>query len=273
MLAINLTPGIPGGHRACLRALCGADEALIQDGDPREIIALLKRLVVDSGDGTITPEQIPDLPICDVDRLIAGLHLRDLGDQIESRAVCAHCQGRFELSFSLRGLLQSIGGTDRSRTEGLVGPDEERTFRTTDGLRFRLPTTRDLDATAGLSPETAAERLRRGCVLEGDPERDPRLLEESMAAVGPVLDVDLDAECPHCATTGQVRFEMQGYLARALAFERRFLNHEVHQMALAYGWSRSEILDMPRADRRAHAQMILAGSSTTARRRTAAIRT
>ena len=80
----------------------------------------------------------------------------------------------------------------------------------------------------------------------------------STAAVGPVLDTDLDVVCPDCDTDQQVRFEMQRFFGRALALERRFLNHEVHQLARAYGWHRSEILAMSREDRRAHVRMVLA---------------
>jgi hypothetical protein len=59
---------------------------------------------------------------------------------------------------------------------------------------------------------------------------------------------------------------VQSYFGRALVFERRFLNQEVHQLARAYGWQRSEILAMTREDRRAHVRLILAEAMASQRR-------
>jgi hypothetical protein len=46
------------------------------------------------------------------------------------------------------------------------------------------------------------------------------------------------------------------YLLRALAYEKQFLIHEVHRIALAYGWGYDEILSLTREDRRGFVRLI-----------------
>ncbi|HEV8486721.1 MAG TPA: hypothetical protein VGV87_24460, partial [Blastocatellia bacterium] len=71
-----------------------------------------------------------------------------------------------------------------------------------------------------------------------------------------LLDLDLDAVCPHCGARQTVRFDIQSYLFRALGYERQFLNHEVHCIARSYGWSYEEILSLSREDRRTFVGLI-----------------
>lgn len=266
MLAVELKPGVSGARRACLRPLCGGDETLMQSGAPHETLSLIQHLLVDCGDGSLEPHRVGDLPVCDVDRLVAMLYVRDLGDRIESRARCVGCGTPFDLSFSLLELVKACDDTRARGLAGVEGPHEDGTFSLGDGRRFRLPATRDLEAASVLGPDEAARCLRRDCVLEGDPELDPQALDDAMAAVGPVLDTDIEAVCPSCGNAQRLRFDVQGFFGRALTLERHLLNHEVHQLASAYGWQRSEILAMTREDRRTHVRLILAEASRLRRR-------
>lgn len=266
MLAVDLSPDSSGSRRACLRALCGLDEVLVESGAPHETLSLLERLLIDCGDGLSRSDRVRDLPVCDVDRLVAALFVRHLGEQIESRALCATCDRPFEISFSLADLMQAC---EEVRSRGLArftGPDPDGGFSLADGRRFRLPAVRDLEAVGALGPSDAMRQLRQECVLEGDPEADPEALDDAMASVGPVLDTDVEGECPECGHVQRLRFDVQRYFGRALAVERRYLNVEVHQLARAYGWQRSEILSMTREDRRAHAKLILAGDAASLQR-------
>ena len=77
-----------------------------------------------------------------------------------------------------------------------------------------------------------------------------------MEQVGPLLDMDLDASCPHCGISQRVRFDIQSYLFRALGYERQFLIYEVHCIARAYGWGYQEILNLTREDRRTFVGLI-----------------
>ena len=51
---------------------------------------------------------------------------------------------------------------------------------------------------------------------------------------------------------------MDEFLFAALWRESALLTREVHELARAYRWSRREILEMPRRERRQHAGLVLA---------------
>jgi hypothetical protein len=70
------------------------------------------------------------------------------------------------------------------------------------------------------------------------------------------LDSDLDGKCPECEKAQAIHFDLQTYLLAALAGESQRLASDVHRVATAYGWSRTEILAMTRAQRRAHVSLI-----------------
>ena len=82
-----------------------------------------------------------------------------------------------------------------------------------------------------------------------------------MFLVGPTLDTDLDGVCPGCGTKQAVPFRIDEFLLAALRRESALLTREVHELARAYRWSRREILEMPRRERRQHAGLVLAASA------------
>jgi hypothetical protein len=134
-----------------------------------------------------------------------------------------------------------------------------------DGRRFRLPTVSDQQSVLGLQTDASAGALLERCMVDGDAMDNLPLLQKAMDAVGPVLDMDLDAACPKCGACESVRFDMQAYLIRMLAYEKRFLAREIHVIAVAYGWGYGEILSLTREDRRDFVSLIQAESE--ARRR------
>jgi hypothetical protein len=140
----------------------------------------------------------------------------------------------------------------------LVGPDEDGIYTLSDGRRFRLPTVSDQQSVLGLQTDTAAGALLERCMVAGNAMDNLPLLQKTMDVVGPVLDLDLDATCPKCGACESVRFDMQAYLLRMLAYEKRFLVREIHLIAAAYGWGYGEILSLTREDRRAFVSLIQA---------------
>ena len=134
----------------------------------------------------------------------------------------------------------------------LAGPDERGTFLLPDGRRIRAPTVGDVEH-AVRSVDIAA--LRHACVLEGDADADPELLDAALEAAAPALTRDVAATCPHCAAAQPVRFDLANFLVASLARERPFLLREMHLLARAYGWSLAEILSLNRDDRRALARL------------------
>ena len=253
MLQVQLKPGLKGGRWAYLRPLCGHDEAFINGTGSIEATRFLDQLLVSTPGTTIGSGKARELAVCDCDRLFAALYLNYFGEQVESTVTCQSCDQPFELRFSLRELMASL---DKVNATKATGPDDEGIYTLVDGRRFRLPTAGDRDSLLGLDSEQAMTTLLKRCVVEGDPAHNSEELEAAMDEVGAVLDLDLDATCPDCGALQTVRFDIQTYLLRALAYERRFLNREVHHIARAYGWGHQEILNLTREERRAFVRLI-----------------
>jgi hypothetical protein len=264
MIQIALRPGLQGGRWARLRSLCGHDEAFINGTGSIDSVAFLGRLLVDTPGTTVGPRRAKELAVCDCDRLFAAIYLKYFGERMEGSALCQDCNEPFESSFSLRELMTSMEDAGAAKA---AGPDEGGIYTLPDGRRFRLPTADDHNSVTGLGTERAVAALLERCVVEGDPMESPEIIQTAMEEVGPVLALDLEATCPNCGALESVRFDVQKYLSRALASEERFLNHEVHLIAMAYGWGHDEILSLTREDRRAFVRLIEADQARRRRLR------
>jgi hypothetical protein len=247
MLCVLLDPGIDGRRRALLRPVTGADEVTADAG----AIALLDRLLA-AGSQTIRPGEAARLAVADRDRLLAAIHRDIFGDLIEADAPCRDCGRLFAVAFSLAAL---IDGQRTERPDGVDGPDDAGRYRLGD-LTFRLPTSLDLDDVVDLPPGQRRATLLARCIVEGSGSGREDEIEAAMGALGPTLDTDVDTTCPHCANQQNVRFAVDRYLHRSLTNERRFLLHETHRIARAYGWSHHEIMTLPRRDRQEYVRLI-----------------
>jgi hypothetical protein len=264
MLQIELSPGLPGGQWACLRALCGHDEAGIEGTSSIEATAFLDRLLVDMPGTSVGPGKAGNLAISDRDRLLAMIYMQCFGDRVESAVPCQVCDRSFDLHFSLSGLMDSLYNRQDVRA---TGPNEQGVYTMADGRQFRLPTSADQRWVLGLDPQQAINALLDRCIVKGDPQVDTETLQAAMDDVGPILDVDVEACCAECGTGQNVRFSMPSYLLRALAYEKRFLTREVHRIATVYGWGLQEILTLSRDDRRTYVRLIEADGITWKRPR------
>jgi hypothetical protein len=244
MLCVLLEPGIDGRRRAFLRALTGTDEIAAEAG----ATVLLDRLLVD-GSQAIRPGEAAHLAVADRDRLLAALHRDVFGDRIEADAPCRDCGRPFAMGFSLTAL---VDGQRTPHPQGVDGPDDTGHYHLGE-LTFRLPSCEDLEGVADLPAGRRRAALLARCI-EGSGRDDE--IEAAMAALGPTLDTDVDTACPHCANPQKVRFAIDRYLLGSLANERRFLLHETHRSARAYGWSHHEIMTLPRRDRQEYVRLI-----------------
>ena len=253
MLQIQLSPGLPSGSWALLRPLCGHDEASVTDTGAIAAATLLDRLLVETSGTTVGPGKAWELAVCDRDRLLATIYLQYFGCQIESTVACTNCDKPFDLTFSLSDMMGRLQAT---RLTTCSGPDEACVYMLSDERRFRLPTVADLHDVVNLAADAATRTLLERCMVEGDPAVDPDVVQAAMEEAGPVLNIGLDASCPECGRGRRVRFDIGSYLLSVLSHERRFLVHEVHRIASAYGWGLDAILRLSRDDRRAYVRLI-----------------
>lgn len=245
-----------------LRELTGFDEQSISGVDTATAINLLDRLLVRAPGSSAEEFNAAKLTASQRDRLLAAVYERNFGPRIESTLRCTLCGELFDLTFSLENLLAALSASASSSFAD-VRPDG--TFSFPNGVRFRLPTGEDEMAVAGLSPEDAERELLERCVIEPENIVDLEAVQQAMEEVAPILDLDLDAQCPECGGKQSVHFDVQFYLLRALEQERKQMAREVHRLAIAYGWSLNEILGLFRSQRRAFVELIEADLSVQRR--------
>ena len=248
MRCVRLDPGLDGCRAAYLRALTGADELAAESG----VIALLDRLLMTVGAGSVPPGSAARLPVCDRDRLLASLYRDVFGDRIEADAVCQSCEKSFAVQFSLTGM---IDAQPPQCPLGVTGPDGQGCYHL-QGVTFSLPSTADLAAVAGVAASERRAALLTNCVRAGDVGIREELIEAAMTALGPTLDIDLDARCPHCNSAALLCFDIVSFVLKSLANERRFLLREAHRIARAYAWSYAEIMALPRDERQDFVRLI-----------------
>jgi hypothetical protein len=251
---LRFHPGIAGASRLRLRAPAGRDELTVSPDDLRSFYDFIEALVLTPDAGFLDSGHVRNLAVCDLEVVAAMLQRQFYGERIESSLTCTHCGRDFELAFDLNELLAS---RFERRADNVIGPDAQGNFTLGDGRQFRLPTGVDELAVANLEPDDAAAELRSRCVVQGAFDDDTETLEAALEAAGPLLSRDIHAHCPHCQREQAAHFQMRHYFLASLNAEKRLLNHEVHHLARAYGWSRTEILEMTRDERRLHVKLVL----------------
>jgi hypothetical protein len=80
-------------------------------------------------------------------------------------------------------------------------------------------------------------------------------LDEAMARHDPLGDVWLSMACPACGHGWKAAFDIADFLWRVLAHRARQLVADVHTLAMAYGWSETDILLVPPARRQLYLEL------------------
>ncbi|HEX2854251.1 MAG TPA: hypothetical protein VHO24_13530 [Opitutaceae bacterium] len=256
----------PGQPRVRLRELTGTEERAVVGIATDDALRLLDALIITTP-GEPAPPRADDLVASDRDRLLVAVYQRAFGDRIENTITCARCANPFDINFSLGGLAGSLennaAGSTRARSLG------GNRFETPEGLRFRLPTGHDERAIAALPAAEAETGLLRCCAVEDSAPiaaADANALQELLAEVAPLVDLELDARCPDCRHVHALQFDIQSYLLGALLGERPRLAQEIHRIAIAYGWAMQEILSLGRHERRHFIELIDNDAAARSRR-------
>src|SRR5579859_659047 len=224
-----------------IRDLTGYDEQLVRRTDTETAIALLERVC------GCERAQVARLTPGERDLLLAAVYQKTYSSRIEGTLHCPSCSQPFDVHFILEDLLRTVR---QSAEDAAIQRLPDQTFRTADGVRFRLPTGEDELAVGGLAPVAAEREMLRRCILEAADGYAAESVQEAMERVSPILDLSLDALCPECGAGQKVQFDLQLYLLQALAQERQQFWRDTHTLAAAYHWSPKEILGLSRSDRR-----------------------
>lgn len=188
------------------------------------------------------------------------LQLRDelFGPNLEAIAVCPKCEARLELALSTRELEVPVDAT-------LTAPEPRRLTSGRFALNYRLPTSVDLLEVAN-HPDNARQLLLDRCVeAQRDgvsipaaelPDQLVKLLGERMAQADPQAEVLVNLDCPACSHRWSTVFDILPYLWGEIHDWAERLLHDVHSLALAYGWSEHDIISLSARRRRLYLEMV-----------------
>jgi len=212
-------------------------------GQPRSTrsIALL------SASSDAAPDTLARLSIGQRDARLLTLREWAFGSQLVCVAGCPNCGEQLE--WTLDG--------DDLRIESKAEQCAELSLdRDGYSVSFRLPNALDLAAGADSKDIDAARlTLLERCVLgashDGQPippaELPPQIVQalgEQMSQADPQADTRLDLECPACGHCWQAIFDIECFFWSEInAWAKRLLT-DVLNLASAYGWSESDILNM-----------------------------
>lgn len=187
------------------------------------------------------PDTLARLSIGERDSRLLDLRELTFGSYMASLVTCPSCGEQLELSFAM----------DDIRSPG---PDavEDLTFDVEDwSIGYRSPSSADLEGLLP-GPEGRTELLRR-CVTSAScdgaaqavtdiPERHLEALARRMGEADPRADLSAAIACPGCGHRWTATFDILSYLWEELGALVHRVLHDVHALALAYGWREEDVL-------------------------------
>lgn len=202
--------------------------------------------------------ELAELSIGQRDACLLTLRELTFGSKLNCFAECPGCEDDLEFVISTSDI-RLLPGSCEKKHELEIGEAL---------IQYRMPNSLDLAAVAECGDvDTACNLLVRRCVVQVI--RDgatvnwselPALAKEKLAAhmaeQEPQADVILDLHCPACGHQWQTVFDIVSYFWTELNTEARRLLYDVHTLALAYGWSESDILSMSDTRRQLYLGMV-----------------
>jgi hypothetical protein len=195
----------------------------------------------------MTWEGLAQLTIGQRDALLLTLREWTFGPQLAGLGTCPGCQERLELACRVDDLRVAPTGEAGAMLSVQVAGYE---------VCFRLPNSLDLAEVASQTEVTAIRDLMlERCLLtafyNGAQQSSTQLpahvveaIAEHMAQADPQADIQLVLACPQCGQQWQAAFDIEAFFWSEInAWANRTL-HEVHTLALRYGWSETNILAM-----------------------------
>lgn len=203
-------------------------------------------------------EELAQLSVGQRDVLLLALREWALGPEVVGVADCPACGESVELTF----LVQDI------RVPAAPAPELLTVHAEDYELKVRVPTGADLECAAQQSDEAdAVAVLMERCVLSarrgtdelraGDLPGDVlTVVDARMAEADPQADVELSVTCSACGHGWPAPFDIGTFFwAEIDAWAARVL-HDVHRLALAYGWREPDVLALSPRRRQHYLAMV-----------------
>jgi len=173
------------------------------------------------------------------DVLLAGLLCSVAGGRVPACADCPGCGAVLDVPVDVAAV-------------GVLPVHEpgERLSVVVDGTEvpFRLPTTADLIAVAGLPADQARAVLLAAC-LGAEPgatiaPETGAAVEAAMEQAAPAGAIDLIARCAGCGLESVLPLDMPALVWAEIEAQVSSLLQDVHALATSYGWSEADVLEL-----------------------------
>lgn len=241
-----------------IRELRGTDEESMTSTGTTAVIALIDALLVETPGSSFRPGDAAMLSAADRDLVLAAVYTQSFGSSVHSVVLCSNCDERFDTDFELPELFERLQKTVDESNVKVVG---DGVFEAEAGIRFRLPTGDEECSLIGKPGPEGLEWLLGRCIVSGDPRQAGDEVQAAMEQVAPIASLNIEARCPECGHVLEAHFDLQHFLLTALVTERQSLANEVHLLARTYSWSRTEIMEMPRSQRKTAVDLITGTTS------------
>lgn len=198
-----------------------------------------------------------DATVGQCDRGLIAIYRGLFGNELTCRANCPECNEDHELDLKLAmfDIPHPVEGIRKIRIGGAT-------------LHWRFPRAQALGnlVMARKSSTEIRKQLIQECVaevrkgkkqlaFEAWPSELTSKLATVMSEADPLLDPRVSITCTACGHLWSVCFDIASFLWNEIDLVARRLMNEVHRLAMAYGWSESQILEMTAARRAAYLQM------------------
>ncbi|MFI1506083.1 hypothetical protein [Streptomyces sp. NPDC020597] len=192
-------------------------------------------------------EDVADLPLSTLNRLLLELRRTAFGDLLPCTADCPACGDSLDVTVAATELRPP---SQSAAEHGAEGPTPVTATLTTGGMTvtFRALTGGDVHAVDPAAPLARRTLLRR-CVVDVSPppvdDMPDEILEQvagRLAQLDPGADTVLALTCPQCAHRWEAALDLADHLWAEVCGYAHRLMHEVHTLARAYGWSEADVL-------------------------------
>lgn len=193
-----------------------------------------------------SPEDLAKLSIGDRDRILLILREQIFGPKLVCLTNCPSCAERLEMTLGVEDILSKPLDSDADMRIGMDGIE----------VKFRLPNSLDLIAIEENQDMSRARQiLVERCIVEvsqnGEkmpsdqlPVKIADAVEDMMEKIDHQSNVNLDLTCPVCGNKWEAAFDIVSFFWSEIDAWAKCVLQEVHVLALAYGWSERDILDM-----------------------------
>ena len=163
-------------------------------------------------------------------------------------STCPDCETQFDVPVDLEGLPIKPAGSDYGT---LTFEWEHKSYK------CHIPTGSDLAQISERPPKDALVALVKLCFDEDLPENLNiesilKDLDKVLEATAPEIPTSINAACPDCGAEAKLDFD----IAKAVieTFENPL--EDVHDIASAYHWNETQILQLPRSRRQTYLKLI-----------------